>query len=112
MYLQPAAITMVSASASLAGLQRSIDAGESEIDLSAMAHSDSAAVAVLLAALRHAQQAGRSLRFVGAPPSLQSLAKLYGVEGLMGPAAAASPAESPAASPAASSFASSPAARP
>ena len=95
MFLQPAAITMVNASASLAGLQRSIDAGESEIDLSAMAHSDSAAVAVLLAALRHAQQAGRSLRFVGTPAALQSLATLYGVEGLIGPAPAASPGGSP-----------------
>ena len=86
MYRVPAAITMNSASASLAALRTAIDGGESDIALDATEHSDSSAVAVLIAATRHAQVAGRVVRFTGLPASLQSLAKLYGVEALVGAA--------------------------
>ena len=79
--------TMGSASASLAALRTAIDGGESDIALDATGHSDSSAVAVLLAATRHAQEKGRTVRFTGLPASLHSLAKLYGVEALIGAAA-------------------------
>lgn len=83
MYRVPAAITMATASASLAALRSAIDGDESDIALDATAHSDSSAVAVILAAIRHAQRSGRTLRFSGLPASLHSLAKLYGVEPLI-----------------------------
>lgn len=87
MYRVPAAITMGSASASLAALNTAIDGGESEIALDAIEHSDSSAVAVILAAMRHAQAAGKTVRFSGLPATSHSLAKLYGVETLIaGPA--------------------------
>ncbi len=83
MHRLPAAVTMANASASLAELCRAIDAGETEIDLASLAHSDSSAVAVLLAAVRHARGSGRTLRLTGAPTSLQALTTLYGVESLV-----------------------------
>lgn len=83
MYSIPAAITMNTASNSLAELRRAIDGGETEVSLGALAQSDSSALAVVLAAVRHAQSAGRKVRVTGMPPSMLTLAKLYGVEALM-----------------------------
>ncbi len=74
---------MSNASKSLADLQRAIDGGETAIGLGALARSDSSALAVLLAAVRHAQRGGKALRVTGMPASMGSLAKLYGVEGLV-----------------------------
>jgi len=73
-------ITMENASANLAACTAAIDAGESELGLDALAHSDSSAVAVIVAARRHAGLAGKTLRVTGVPPAVESLAKLYGVE--------------------------------
>ncbi len=73
-------ITMDNASASLAACTAAIDAGESELALDALAHSDSSAVAVIVAARRHAGLAGKTLQLTGVPPAVGSLAKLYGVE--------------------------------
>ena len=83
MYSVPAAITMANASKSLADLRRAIDGGETAVGLEALAHSDSSALAVILAAIRYAQGAGKVLRVSGMPASMQSLAKLYGVDGLV-----------------------------
>ena len=83
MYALPAAVTMANASRSLVDLQRAIDGGETEIGLAALAHSDSSAVAVLLAAQRYAGKTGKTLRVTGMPPSLRSLATMYGVDGLI-----------------------------
>ena len=58
--------------------------GAGEVDLTAVAGIDSAAVAVLLALKRRAAEEGRPLRFVGIPASLASLAQLYGVEEILG----------------------------
>ena len=80
---------MTSASASLAALVAAIDGGESEVALDALSHSDSSAVAVMLAAVRHAGAAGRAIRFTGMPSSLRSLATLYGVDALIDGAATA-----------------------
>ena len=44
---------------------------------------DSAAVAVLLALKRRADEAGAALAFVDAPPALAKLADLYGVDGIL-----------------------------
>jgi phospholipid transport system transporter-binding protein len=77
-------ITMDNASANLAACIRAIDAGESELGLDALAHSDSSAVAVIIAARRHAGLTGRTLRLTGVPAAVESLAKLYGVENYVG----------------------------
>ncbi len=49
------------------------------VDLSKVEAVDSAAVALLLSWLRHAQRSGVKLRFMNVPDSLLSLARLYGV---------------------------------
>ncbi len=75
---------MANAQASLAACTAAIDAGESQLALDALAHSDSSAVAVLIAARRHAERAGRTLTVTAVPPTVASLASLYGVEGFLG----------------------------
>lgn len=72
------------------GLSR-VRQGEVAVDCSALAQVDSAAVAVLLAWQRAAAQRGQALALNGVPPQLQSLASLYGVEGLLGLAPASHP---------------------
>ena len=89
MYAVPAAIVMGNASETLVAMCRAIDGGETGIDLAAAAHSDSSAVAVVLAAKRHGQAMGKAVRFSGLPAAMRSLATLYGVEGLVEPDLAA-----------------------
>jgi phospholipid transport system transporter-binding protein len=55
------------------------------LDASAVKVFDSAALAVLLAC-RRAQEAGKQLIVEGLPKGLQSMAALYGVDGLLMPA--------------------------
>jgi phospholipid transport system transporter-binding protein len=76
---------MANAQASLAACTAAIEAGEASLSLDGLAHSDSSAVAVLVAARRSAQQRGRALALTGVPDTVRSLAKLYGVEELVGP---------------------------
>jgi phospholipid transport system transporter-binding protein len=71
------------------GLSR-VAQGELTVDCSALQQVDSAAVAVLLAWQRAAAQRGQALALNGVPAQLQSLASLYGVDGLLGLAPAAS----------------------
>lgn len=63
-------------------------AGEWVADLSAVTEADSSGLAVLLAWLRASREAGGSLKFVGLPDTLQSLARLYGIDTLLSPEAA------------------------
>lgn len=69
------------------GLSR-VQQGDVTVDCSALTQVDSSAVAVLLAWQRAAAQRGQSLAIAGASPQLRSLASLYGVEALLGLAAA------------------------
>jgi len=55
-----------------------------EIDLGAIGHADSAAVAVMLALRRRADAEGRAIRFVNVPPPLAALAQVYGVDAMLG----------------------------
>ena len=50
------------------------------IDMSGLAHADSAALAVMLALNRRATGEGRRLVFAAMPAMLASLARVYGVE--------------------------------
>lgn len=65
------------------GLAR-VGSGVNEVDCSGLAQVDSAAVAVLLALHRAASGRGGATRFVGVPAQLGELARLYGVDGLLG----------------------------
>ena len=53
-------------------------------DLSGLAHADSAALAVLLALKRRAEVEGAPLAFASVPDTLVSLARVYGVDALVG----------------------------
>lgn len=54
------------------------------IDATALREFDSAALALLLQAARLARAAGRGLEVRGAPLKLRQLARLYGVDELLG----------------------------
>lgn len=77
------AITFQNARAALEQGCAAIRAGQREIDLGAIKAADSAAVAVLLAWQRTAKAVGATLSFHNIPPGMQSLASVYGVEGLL-----------------------------
>ena len=81
----PQRLTMSEASAELARLQPLLQAAaEPVLDASALQDLDTAAIALLLACQRDAAAAGRSLRIDKPPPKLGQLARLYGVESLLG----------------------------
>ena len=85
-------ITMNDASAALAAARRAIDGGESQFSLDTLGRSDSSAVAVLIAARRHAELGGKTLQCTDVPEAVASLARLYGVDGLISPASTHAPA--------------------
>ena len=81
----PERVTMAEARATLARLRPLLAAAdEPVIDASALVDLDTAAVALLLDCQRQAQAHGRALRVTGAPAKLGQLARLYGVEALLG----------------------------
>ena len=83
----PSHLTLREATAVLRSMLPSI-AGAAEstitVDAAALTHIDSAALAVLLECKRHAQSHQRELVVVNVPGRLQELAKLYGVEDMLG----------------------------
>lgn len=83
MAFAPQSLTMSDANSALTQGCAAILAGETQIDLSQLTGADSSAVAALLAWQRAAQNAGKTIAFLGASASLQSLAKLYGVDDLL-----------------------------
>ncbi|WP_396267168.1 lipid asymmetry maintenance protein MlaB [Ideonella sp.] len=88
----PSHLTLREANAVLRSMLPSI-AGAAEstitVDAAALTHIDSAALAVLLECKRHAQTHQRELVVVNVPGRLQELAKLYGVEDMLGMSSAA-----------------------
>jgi phospholipid transport system transporter-binding protein len=84
MKLDVARVTTANAAALIARGVEAIRAGDTEFDLSAVTEVDSAAVALLLAWSRAAQAGGKRLGFVGVAADVASLARLYGVDGLLG----------------------------
>ena len=53
------------------------------VDFSGLMHADSAALAVMLALKRRGSDEGRTLSIRGVPPSLRSLAAVYGIDHLL-----------------------------
>ena len=81
----PARVTMNDARATLAQLQPLLQAADAPVvDASALVDLDTAAIALLLDCPRQAQARGKRLQGVGAPAKLGQLARLYGVEELLG----------------------------
>ena len=81
----PQRLTMSEAAAELKRLQPLLQAAaEPVLDASALHELDTAAIALLLACQRQAAAAGRTLRLTNPPPKLGQLARLYGVESLLG----------------------------
>jgi len=82
-----ATLTHASAKAALAaGLQR-IAAGAGGVDCAPLTQFDSAALAVLLAWARASAARGLKFEIVNLPAGLASLARAYGVDTLLAPAA-------------------------
>lgn len=82
----PPTLTLDGAAAALEALHGAAASGQGAlaIDASELRAFDSAALALLLQAKRLAQAAGRGFEVHGAPSKLQQLARLYGVEDLLG----------------------------
>ncbi len=78
------ALTFDNAQAALARGCAAVSAGETEFDLGGVKAADSSALALMLAWQRRAQGLGRSLKFINVPANVDALAKLYGVDGLLG----------------------------
>ncbi|MEW5966674.1 MAG: STAS domain-containing protein [Pseudomonadota bacterium] len=77
------AVTVDTAGALLRELLPQIGQGVDHLDFSGVEHADSAALALIFSALRHARQAGRTLTCSGLPASFTTLAELYGVSDLL-----------------------------
>ncbi|WP_024304476.1 lipid asymmetry maintenance protein MlaB [Pseudogulbenkiania sp. MAI-1] len=77
-------IDMDSAADHLARLKRQLNGSSiQELDLSGVTGADSAALALLLELLRHGRERGNALRLGPLPPTLASLARLYGLDELL-----------------------------
>jgi len=63
--------------------RRQIDEGVRTVDLSEVTDMDSSLLAALLAWLRHARGRQQEIDFAELPESLQTIARLYGVDGLL-----------------------------
>jgi phospholipid transport system transporter-binding protein len=81
---------MASASALLeCGLAAFRGQPQVQVDLSGVTAADGAGLAVLLAWVERARAGGQQLDFAGLPPQLTALARVCGVEAMLGAAAAA-----------------------
>jgi phospholipid transport system transporter-binding protein len=63
--------------------RRHLADGAATVDLKEVSELDSSALALLLAWLRETKAAGRTLVFTNLPESLQTIARLYGVQDLL-----------------------------
>jgi phospholipid transport system transporter-binding protein len=79
--------------ANVAGLveegRRHLEEGVRTVDLGEVSEMDSSLLALMLAWLRDARARDRELAFANLPESLQTIARLYGVENLLPVAASA-----------------------
>jgi phospholipid transport system transporter-binding protein len=95
----PETLTLAQANAAVQSIEQALGQGPGDrtalvIDATALRAFDTAAIAVLLEARRLAQATGRALEVHGAPPAMVELSGLYGVDGLLGLAPGAAPAQS------------------
>jgi phospholipid transport system transporter-binding protein len=76
-------VTLANVGALLEEGRRHLAGGAGTVDLAGVTELDSSALALLLAWLREARAAGRSLVFANLPAALKTIARLYGVEDLL-----------------------------
>jgi phospholipid transport system transporter-binding protein len=76
-------VTLANAAALLEEGRRHLADGVQTVDLGEVSEMDSALLALLLAWLREARQHERALGFANLPESLQTIARLYGVDRLL-----------------------------
>ncbi|HEX6265282.1 MAG TPA: STAS domain-containing protein [Burkholderiales bacterium] len=81
-------VTLANVAGILEEGRRHLEEGVRAVDLGEITEMDSSLLALMLAWMRDARARGKELGFVNLPESLQTIARLYGVEGLL-PAAAA-----------------------
>jgi phospholipid transport system transporter-binding protein len=86
----PAVANLGAAAGLASSLQVQLEAGSGpvRVDASALQVYDTSTVALLMQLRRLAQQAGRSFELQAPPTQLVQLARLYGVDELLGTAAA------------------------
>jgi phospholipid transport system transporter-binding protein len=78
------AVTLANAAQVLEEGRRHLEDGVDSVDLAEVTELDSALLALLLAWLREAKGRSRGLAFANPPQSLRTIARLYGVEELLG----------------------------
>lgn len=78
------ALTFQNAQAALEQGCAALAAGETVFDLGGVTSADSSALSLMLAWQRRARSQGRSVKFINVPANVDALAKLYGVEELLG----------------------------
>lgn len=71
------------------GLEEFRGQPEVDVDLSGVTAADGAGLAVLLSWVERARSGGQVLRFAGLPAQLQAIARVCGVESMLGAAAGA-----------------------
>jgi phospholipid transport system transporter-binding protein len=76
-------VTLANVSQVLEQGRRLLEEGARTVDLGAVTEMDSSLLAVLLAWLRDARSRERPIAFTNLPDSLRTLARLYGVDGLL-----------------------------
>jgi phospholipid transport system transporter-binding protein len=76
-------VTLANVAAILEDGRRHLAEGVPTIDLGEVTELDSSLLAAMLAWLRDAKAASRSLSFANLPESLQTIARLYGVDSLL-----------------------------
>ena len=76
-------VTLANVAAVLEEGRAHLTEGVGTVDLAEVTELDSSALALLLAWLREAKAAGRAIAFANLPESLQTIARLYGVEDLL-----------------------------
>ena len=76
-------VTLDNVAAVLEEGRRHVEEGVATVDLGEVTEMDSSLLAAMLAWLRDARLRGRELAFANLPESLRTIARLYGLDGLI-----------------------------
>ena len=76
-------VTLANVASVLEEGRRHLEEGVRTVDLAEVTDMDSSLIAAMLAWLREAQRRERELVFTNIPESLRTIARLYGVDGLL-----------------------------
>jgi phospholipid transport system transporter-binding protein len=76
-------VTLANVAAVLEETRHHLEEGVRTVDLGEVTQMDSSLLAAMIAWLRDARRHGRDLAFANVPESLRTIARLYGVDGLL-----------------------------